>query len=280
MRILFLIAVGVVAWLLWKLYFRALLAQGRPGQLKIALVGLGLLFLVLALTGRAPAIFVAIGALMTQVMRFAPLLIRFAPSLRQWLGNGTLPGGGPFGGAGGPFGNPSGGSGKATGRVSQVRTRTLLMRLDQDSGEMSGTVLAGPFEGRELGAMTDDELGALHERCRHDDTEALRLLEAWLVRERGDAWRFDEGAGGEGGPGGPDGRGGGAGAGAGRGGEGPAIGEHEAREILGVGDDATREDIVAAHRSLMGRLHPDKGGSNWLAARVNEAKRVLVDALG
>ena len=266
MRILFLIAVGVVAWLLWKLYFKALLAQGRQGQLKIALVGLGLLFLVLALTGRAPAIFVAIGALMTQVMRFAPLLIRFAPSLKQWLGNGSLPGGGPFGG---------GGAGGPSGRVSQVRTRTLLMRLDQDSGEMSGTVLAGDFEGRELAGMSDDELGRLHERCRREDTDALRLLEAWLVRERGDAW----GSTGSASAGRGDGEGASAGApgSGGSDGSGAEIGEVEAREILGVEEGATREEIVAAHRSLMTRLHPDKGGSNWLAARVNEAKRVLVE---
>ena len=273
MRILFLVAVGVVAWLLWKLYFKALLAQGRQGQLKIALVGLGLLFLVLALTGRAPAIFVAIGALMTQVMRFAPLLIRFAPSLRQWLGNGSLPGGGPFGG-GGPGGGAKGAG--ASGRVSQVRTRTLLMRLDQDSGEMSGTVLAGDFEGRELADMSDDELGRLHERCRREDTDALRLLEAWLVRERGDAWGSTGSAGADRGDG-ESASAGASGSGA-PGGSGTEIGEVEAREILGVGEGATREEIVAAHRSLMTRLHPDKGGSNWLAARVNEAKRVLVEA--
>ena len=269
MRILFLVAVGVVAYLLWKLYFKSLMAQGRQGQMKIALVGLGLLLLVLALTGRAPAIFVAIGAILTQVMRFAPLLVRFVPSLRQWLGNGSLPGGGPFGAG-------SGGKGAGGGRVSQVRTRTLLMRLDQDSGEMSGTVLAGDFEGRELADMSNDELATLHERCRHDDPDALRLLEAWLVRERGESW----GASGAGaGDAGANDGGGTGGSGSG-GGDAHAIGEIEAREILGVGTDATREDIVAAHRSLMGRLHPDKGGSTWLAARVNEARRVLIDALG
>ena len=264
MRFLFLLAVGVVAWLLWKLYFKSLLAQGRQGQLKIALVGLGLLFLVLALTGRAPAIFVAIGALMTQIMRFAPLLIRFAPSLRQWLGNGSLPGGGPFGGGGAGGAKGAG----ASGRVSQVRTRTLLMRLDQDSGEMSGTVLAGDFEGRELADMSDDELGRLHEWCRHEDGDALRLLEAWLVRERGEVWRSTAGGGaGAAGEGESEG---------GPGGSGSEIGAAEAREILGVNEGATREEVVTAHRSLMTRLHPDKGGSNWLAAQVNEAKRVLL----
>ena len=279
MRILFLIAVGTVAYLLYKLYFKALLAQGRPGQVKIALVALGLVLLALALTGRAPALFVFIGALLTQVMRFAPLLVRFAPSLRQWLGNGSLPGGGPFGGGGG--GTKAGGS----GRVSQVRTRTLLMRLDQDSGEMSGTVLAGPHEGRELADMSDDELAALHEACRHDDPEALRLLEAWLVRERPESW--GAGAGHASG----DGASAGAGAGAGnagawrtrrgrdRTGSGDRIGEADAREILGVGEgrhargDPRRPPLAHGAGSI-----PDKGGSNWLAARVNEARRVLTES--
>ena len=272
MRILFLIAVATVGYLLYRLYFRRLLAQGRPGQVKIALVALGLLLLGLALTGRAPAVFVFIGALLTQVMRFAPLLVRFVPSLRQWLGNGSLPGGGPFGGGGAGAGEAG-----ASGRVSQVRTRTLLMRLDQDSGEMSGTVLAGVHEGRELADMSDDELGALHEACRHDDPEALRLLEAWLVRERPESWGADAGhAPGDGGAGGA----GGAGErpGGSPGGAGDRIGEAEAREILGVDEGATRAEILAAHRSLMTRLHPDKGGSNWLAARVNEARRVLTES--
>lgn len=261
MRILFLVAIGTVGWLLYRLYFKAMLAQGKPGQLKIGLAALGLVFLALALTGRAPAVFVFIGALLTQAMRFAPLLVRFAPSLKQWLGNGSLPGGGPFGGGGGATGS--------TGRVSQVRTRTLLMRLDQDSGDMTGTVLVGAFEGRELGSMSDDELGELHEWCRHEDAEGLRLLEAWLVRERGESWGKSGAAGPE-----PDGSGSGSGAAAA---SGHAIGEIEAREILGVEEGATKEEIVTAHRSLMTRLHPDKGGSNWLASRVNEAKRVLVD---
>ena len=269
MRILFLIAVATVGYLLYRLYFRRLLAQGRPGQVKIALVALGLLLLGLALTGRAPAVFVFIGALLTQVMRFAPLLVRFVPSLRQWLGNGSLPGGGPFGGGGAGAGEAG-----ASGRVSQVRTRTLLMRLDQDSGEMSGTVLAGVHEGRELADMSDDELGALHEACRHDDPEALRLLEAWLVRERPESGGADAGhASGDG-----AGAGGTGGAGGRAGGAGDRIGEAEAREILGVDEGATRAEILAAHRSLMARLHPDKGGSNWLAARVNEARRVLTES--
>lgn len=247
MRVLFLVAVAVVGWLLYRLYFKALLAQGRPGRLKIGLVALGLVFLALAVTGRAPALFAVLGALMTQAMRFAPLLLRAAPWLAKWLGPTVA------------------GTAGASGRVSQVRTTTLLMTLDHDSGAMSGRVLAGRFEGRTLDELDDDELQALHADCRRDDHEALRLLEAWLVRERSGSWSSN----------------GASGAGADAGSHASTSGSmsvQEACEVLGVASDAPREEIVAAHRGLMVRLHPDKGGSHYLAAKVNEAKRVLLAA--
>lgn len=242
---LFVVAIAVVGWMLYQKYFRALLAQGRAGRIKIAVIVLGLVFLVLAVTGRAPALFAALGALMTMVMRFMPLMLKAAPWLARWgLGEG-FPG--------------------TASQVSQVRTPSLLMTFYPKTGEMHGQVLAGVFEGRSLDALSDDELHQLHEYCRRADVEALRLLEAWLVRERAETWGAKPGTGG---PGSASGAAGGSG-----------MGVDEAREVLGVTAAATREEIVTAHRSLMVRLHPDKGGSHYLSAKVNEAKRVLLAQL-
>jgi hypothetical protein len=242
---LFLVAIAVVGWMIYQKYFRALLAEGKVGRIKIAIIALGLVLLVLVVTGRAPAIFAALGALMTMVMRFLPLFLRAAPWLSRWTGEKTgVPGG--------------------SARVSQVRTTTLLMTFNAETGAMHGQILAGEYSGRVLDALSDDELESLHGYCRRSDTEGLRLLEAWLVRERPESWGAKPGTGGPGG----------AGASAAS----SDMSVAEACEILGVSADANRDDIVTAHRSLMVRLHPDKGGSHYLSAKVNEAKRVLLAA--
>ena len=55
-----------------------------------------------------------------------------------------------------------------------------------------------------------------------------------------------------------------------------AMGRAEARAVLGVGEDAGAEEVNEAWKRLMVKVHPDHGGTDALAARVNEARRVLL----
>lgn len=156
---------------------------------------------------------------------------------------------------------PGAGAGRTPGR-SRVRSAMIEMELDHASGAMQGTVLAGALEGQKLAALTRPQCEALYRVCLRDDPEGARLLEAYLDR-RFAGWRAA-------GQGYED-----AGAGNVRRGT-AAMSEDEAYEVLGLQRGASREDVARAHRTLMKKLHPDHGGSTSLAARVNEAKDILM----
>ena len=149
---------------------------------------------------------------------------------------------------------------KAAGKTSRVRSAMIEMELDHDSGAMSGVVLAGAYEGRKLAQMTRQQCDELFQASLREDPEGARLLQAYLDR------RF---------PGWGAANQGHADAGPGRGGAGK-MSEDEAYEVLGLAKGASREEVTSAHRSLMKKLHPDHGGTTSLAARVNEAKDVLM----
>jgi hypothetical protein len=138
------------------------------------------------------------------------------------------------------------------------------MEVDHASGVICGTVLAGPDEGRSLAHMTRQQCEALHRLCLREDPDGARLLEAYLDR-RFPGWRATR-------QDGTDARGS-------RADYSPRPGimsEDEAYEVLGLYKGASRDDVVRSHRSLIKKLHPDHGGSTDLAARVNEAKDVLM----
>ena len=157
------------------------------------------------------------------------------------------------------------GKAKKPAATSRVQSAMIEMELDHDSGAMAGIVRAGDYKGRRLADLTRPDCERLHAACRRDDPDGARLLEAYLDG-RFPGWR-------EAGDGDADaGTLGGGGAGKMR--------PEEAYEILGLAKSATREEIAAAHRSLMKKIHPDHGGTANLAARVNEARDVLMNRHG
>lgn len=164
-----------------------------------------------------------------------------------------------------PFPSSFPGSGAPSGgRQSRVRTAYLEMRLDHDSGDIEGRVIKGSFAGRWLSELQLDALLALWRECRRSDMQAAQLLEAYIDRRHPD-WRdlADEAGQSE-----SDSRQ--------RSGGGGAMTVEEACGILGVGPGATAAEIRKAHRVLMKKMHPDQGGSNYLASKINEAKDFLL----
>ncbi len=149
--------------------------------------------------------------------------------------------------------------GADSGRQSTVSTRYLEMTLDHDSGELDGRVVSGAFEGRVLSAMTLEELRTLLAEVSADP-DSFNVLASFLDRRHGGAWREAGDAGN--GHGAADG--------------GAPLTQDEAYRVLGLSTGATEEEIRAAHRRLMKLAHPDHGGSDYLASKINQAKDLLL----
>lgn len=146
------------------------------------------------------------------------------------------------------------------GKHSTVRTAAIEMELNHDTGGLEGLVLAGRHEGKMLGTMGLAELKQFY-RELSGDPESRQLLETYLDG-RFPVWRDDMKADGDEGLGVAPGSG--------------AMTKEEAYKVLGLEAGAAAADVRKAHRRLMQRLHPDIGGTSFLAARINEAKDVLL----
>jgi hypothetical protein len=163
------------------------------------------------------------------------------------------------------FGFPGGGFGRRprAGQHSEISTRCLRMTLDHDTGAMSGQVLDGPHRGSELAVLSFPQLTEVYRYLEREDSEGATLLATYLERERGDEWR------------------------AWRDGDGPADGPpphpegamtaDEALKVLGLEPGAAIADVKSAHKRLMKKMHPDQGGSTYLASKINRAKEILLD---
>lgn len=152
------------------------------------------------------------------------------------------------------FSRMASGGAAAGAAASEVETRFLRMTLDHSSGEMDGEVLEGAHKGRPLSALGLRDIIDLLGICRGEDEQSAQILEAYLDRRFAD-WR-DEAPSNDSFKGEMD--------------------RSEALDILGLSEGASMEEIKQAHHRLITGLHPDHGGSTYLAAKINRAKDVLV----
>ncbi|UFZ08277.1 DnaJ domain-containing protein [Bradyrhizobium ontarionense] len=162
---------------------------------------------------------------------------------------------GALGNIGGMFGL---GTQRSSGQNSRVRSQFIEMMLDHDSGQLQGRFVAGVHAGRSLDEFDLPQLAAMTQGL---DSDSLALLESYLDR-RFPGWRQHaerDAAGGQR-----------------RAAPSSKMTNEEAYQILGLQPGAGRDEIGRAHRALMKKLHPDQGGSTYLAARVNEAKDTLL----
>ena len=242
-RFVFLIILFGVGYLIYHLYGKQLRQQGSKSLLKPALIAASVLIVLAVLTGKASPILAALGGLVAAAWRMAPLLVRFYPQFRQLL-NKVAPGVSQTG-----------------SQVSKVTTASLVMTLDHSTGRIDGEITAGRFKNRTLSQLSFDEALQFYRVCEKQDRKALRLLQAFLEREFPEQWQqatgtqhsgYEQTAGDS------------------------TMSVSEAWDILGLSPGADKATITATHKKLMGRLHPDKGGSNFLASRVNLAKERLL----
>jgi hypothetical protein len=246
------VLLALVGGLLWLLHwFRSTPPHQVAKALRKAMLwgGIGLVVLLVA-TGRLNPVFAALAAAVPVILRLVNLL-QVLPVIRQLLRSLgiSVPGAG------------SSTTSAAPGGASSIRTRFLEMTLDHASGHMDGRVLEGPDAGRLLSELELGRLLDLLARCRVQDAQSAALLEAYLDRTQGEDWRASSSS---------RGRNDGAVA------ADAPLNREEAMAILGLGPGATDEDVREAHRRLIQKLHPDRGGSDYLAAKINAAKDLLL----
>lgn len=248
-RILFLLAIiGVILAILnWRTVRRKL--EDKNTRVKW-IVGLGLLLLaLLMLSGRmhwVTGVVAGLFAAVASALRFAgPALFRLFPLLHQLYSRHQA--------------TKAFQSDPDSGTQSKVETAILSMTLDHDTGELSGTVTRGKYAGNSLSDLDQEQLSDLYHYCMHEDGESAQLLASYLDR-RFEDWRTPFGE--ESVDSGPVNT--------------SEMSRQEALSILGIEEGADNKAIVDAHRKLMQKVHPDRGGSDYLAAKVNQAKDSLI----
>jgi hypothetical protein len=216
-------------------------------------VGLGLFWLILTqpaqrsaalLTNGGPLLLMALGCVLTLFRRGVIGLPLIFLGLSWWRRNHSVQR-----------------KTKPEGRKSTVRSASLEMELDHDTGEIDGRVLTGPYQGARLSSLTEEELLSLYREIS-SDTDSVSLLTSFLDRVHPD-WRERVDPESFGRAGGSSGF--------------AEMTEQEAYQILGLEPGASQQEIHQAWRRLIKAVHPDHGGSPFLSAKINAARDLLLD---
>lgn len=250
-KLFILIAIAVIALLAVNWFIKTPPKQAARAMKRAGWMVGGVVLILLAATGRLAWFFALIGSFIAFLPRLAPLL-RYIPILAQlvrWLqSHGALGAQPSLGGRPGE---------------STVQSQFLRMALNHSSGEINGEVLAGKFIGKWLHELAIEQLLALYEEL-HGDNDSRALFEAYMDRIHPD-WRDTSDQ-----------------AGAQYESAHPSSGAmslSEALAVLGLEEGPSKREIIRAHRKLMQKMHPDRGGSDFLAAKINQAKDVLLEHL-
>ncbi|MDH3451307.1 MAG: DnaJ domain-containing protein [Gammaproteobacteria bacterium] len=238
---------GLLALIVWLLLVRPTPADLRRYMKRGLLVGAAALLIFAVVTGRLHWLFALLGGLLPFANRLLGLL-RFLPLFNSLLTQ---------------YRQGRGAAGPRRGNQSSVNTAHLRMHLDHDSGDMDGEILQGRLAGKRLSDLGVAELRTLFDEFSTIDEESAALLAAYLDRVHGENWR--EGRASDRATGGDER-------------QSTAMSRQEALDILGLPESAEPDEVKAAHRRLMQKMHPDRGGSSYLAAKINRAKDVLLES--
>ena len=239
-RLLALLMLPVLAYFLVKSLQDRFNFSPRQSRVLFLIVAFLLVIGVLVLLGRLPigAIFAPLGAAFAFVLRFLPTILRILPMWQLFKGSSASA------------------KQRSDGQTSTIRTQYFLMELDHDTGNMDGSVLIGSFSQHRLSDLSLKELLNILNECQ-DEADSAQVLVAYLDRnypEWGDYSKMDsyENLGSD-----------------------TQMDQRLALEILGLQEPITQADVIKAHRQLMQKLHPDRGGSDYLAKKINLAKDFL-----
>lgn len=237
-----LVIAALLATIAFVFLMQSLWARKQPKSLSTKILASAVTLLIalaiLAASGRMHWI-AAVGAAVVPFLRRSFSLLRYLPYLARLMSMSST---------------AHANSNASGSQQTETSTQELRMRLDHESGDIYGEVLVGRHEGRALSDLSPMEIKELHLALK--ETESRRLLEAYADRYHPTI--LDPQA--EGSPTAS-----------------PEMTHGRALKVLGLSTAATKDEIVAAHRRLIQRMHPDRGGSSFLAAELNAAKKFLME---